>query len=116
VIEVDAAGLSVLDLQDALDNLGAGGAEAMDVNNRRVVTGVPVTQTSSGVAIDGVTVATPWTISAIGDPNRLGIVADLMTRQLRADRRVRTATYRVESNLVIRSVVSEKPFVYAVPS
>lgn len=68
------------------------------------------------MAIDGVPVAPPWTISAIGDPNRLGLVSGLMTQQLRADRRVRGATYRLEPNLVIRSVISEKPFVYAVPA
>ena len=37
----------------ALNKLAAGGAEAIDVNQRRVVTGVPVTQSSAGVAIDG---------------------------------------------------------------
>lgn len=116
VMEIDASGLTVLDLQDALNNLAAGGAEAMDVNGRRVVTGVAVTQSGGRVAIDGVPVAPPWTISAIGDPNRLGLVSGLMTQQLRADRRVRGATYRLEPNLVIRSVISEKPFVYAVPA
>jgi hypothetical protein len=39
-----------------------------------------------------------------------------MTQQLRGDRRVRSASYSVESDAVIRSVLSEKPFVYAVPS
>jgi uncharacterized protein YlxW (UPF0749 family) len=116
VIEVDASSLTALDLQDALNNLAAGGAEATDVNNRRVVMGVPVYQTAGGVAIDGVVVLPPWTISVIGDPNRLGVVADLMTQQMRADRRVRSATYRVESDLVIRSIISAKPFVYGVPS
>ncbi len=116
VLQIDATGLTVLDLQDALNNLSAGGAEAMDVNNRRVVTGLPVAQNSSGVAIDGVTVSPPWTISAIGDTTRLSVVADLMLQQLHADRRVRSVSYRVESNLVITSVVTEKPFVYAVPS
>jgi len=52
----------------------------------------------------------------IGDPARLAEVADLMTQQLRADRRVRTATYRSLSNVVITSVISERPFVYAIPS
>ena len=116
VLEIDATGLSALDLQDALNNLTASGAEAIDVNARRVVVGLPVSQTDSGVAIDGVVVTPPWTISVIGDPTRLGLVADLMTQQLRTDRRVRVATYRVESDVVIRSVISEKPFVYAVPS
>lgn len=116
VMVIDASGLSVLDLRDALNNLQAGGAEAVDVNQRRVVTGVPMTQTSEGVDIDGTVVVSPWRFTVIGDVNRLVTVADLMTQQLRADRRVRQATYRVEANVVIRSVVTAKPFVYAVAS
>lgn len=114
VIVVDATGLTALDLQDAINNLGASGAEAIDVNDRRIVTGVPVDDTTGGVAIDGVVVVAPWTISVIGDANRLGEVADAMTQQLRSDRRVRQATYRVEANVEITSTVSQKPFVYAV--
>lgn len=114
VIVIDAVGLQTLDLEDGLNNLAAGGAEAIAVNDRRVVAGSPIEQTSGGVAIDGVVVAPPWTIAAIGDPNRLAEVADLMTQQLRADRRVRQATYRVEADIAIQNVVSERPFVYAV--
>lgn len=116
VMEIDASGLTALDLQDAINNLGGSGAEAIDVNNRRVVTGVPVDQSSGRVSIDGVVVVPPWTISVIGDPNRLAEVADLMTQQLRGDRRVREATYRVAADVVITSVVSQRPFVYAVDS
>jgi len=116
VMVIDATGLTALDLQDALNNMTAGGAEAIDVNNRRVVTGVPVAQTGGGVTVHGVIVTPPWTISAIGDANRLAEVADLMTHQLRADRRVRQVSYRVDANIVIRSVVSAKPFVYAIAS
>lgn len=116
VLEIDASGLTVLDLQDALNNLSSGGAEAIDVNNNRVVMGAATAQNGSDVAINGVAITPPWTITVIGDPTRLGLVADLMTSQLRADRRVRAASYRVESDVVIRSVISEKPFVYAVPS
>ena len=116
VMVIDASGLSVLDLQDALNNLLVGGAEAIDVNQRRVVTGVPIAQTDGGAAVDGSVVAAPWRFTAIGDVNRLVTVADLMTHQLRADRRVREATYRVEANVVIRSVVTAKPFVYAIAS
>ena len=114
VIEVDATGLTALDLQDAVNNLGANGAEAIDVNNRRLVTGVPIDQTAAGVSIDGVVVVPPWTISVIGDPNRLAEVSDLMTQQMGGDRRVRQATYRVEADVVITSVVSQRPYVYAV--
>jgi uncharacterized protein YlxW (UPF0749 family) len=116
VIVIDAEGLQALDLQDALNNLAEGGAEAIDVNDRRIVVGVPVEQASGGVEVGGVLITAPWTISVIGDPTRLADVGDLMTQQLRADRRVRQATYRVAPDIVIRSVVSAKPFVYAIGS
>lgn len=114
VLVVNAAGLQALDLQDALNNLAVGGAEAIAVNDHRVVVGVAIVQTSSGVDIQGELVPPPWTISAIGDANRLAQAADLMTQQMRADRRVRQATYRVEADLSITAVVSERPFVYGV--
>jgi uncharacterized protein YlxW (UPF0749 family) len=116
VIVIDATGLTALDLQDAINNLAAGGAEATAVNDHRVVTGVAVEQTAGGVAIDGVAAAPPWTITTIGDANRLGEIADLMTTALNADRRVRQATYRVAADITIQAVVSARPFVYAVPS
>jgi uncharacterized protein YlxW (UPF0749 family) len=114
VLVVNAAGLQALDLQDALNILAVGGAEAIAVNDHRVVLGVPIEQTASGVDIQGVPVPPPWTISAIGDANRLAQAADVMTQQMRADRRVRQATYRVEADLAIRAVLSERPFVYGV--
>lgn len=116
VIVIDASGLQALDLQDALNNLAAGGAEAIEVNDRRIVVGVPIQQAAGGVEVDGVLVVPPWTISVIGEPTRLADVGDLMMQQLRADRRVRQATYRPDTDVVIRSVVSETPFVYAIGS
>ena len=86
------------------------------MNDRRVVSGVPVVQAGAGVAIDGVMVVPPWTVSVIGDPTRLAEVAGLMTQQLHADRRVRDASYRIAGDVVITSTVSQRPFVYAVQS
>ena len=116
VIVIDASGLRALDLQDALNNLAAGGAEAIDINDHRVITGTQVEQTGSGVTVGGALVMAPWTIATIGDATRLAQVADLMAHQLKTDRRVRQANYRVESDVAIRSVVSVKPFVYSVGS
>jgi len=116
VIVIDASGLRALDLQDALNNLAAGGAEAIDINDHRVITGTRVEQTGSGVTVGGALVMAPWTIATIGDATRLAQVADLMTHQLKTDRRVRQANYRVETDVAIRSVVSVRPFVYAVAS
>jgi uncharacterized protein YlxW (UPF0749 family) len=116
VMVVDASGLQALDLQDAVNNLAAAGAEAISVNDHRVAMGVPIQQTPGGVTIDGVVVLPPWTISVIGDANRLAAAADLMTQQMRGDRRVRQATYRVEADVEIRAVITQRPFVYANPA
>jgi uncharacterized protein YlxW (UPF0749 family) len=112
VLVVSATGLAALDLEDALNNLGIGGAQAIAVNDRRFVVGVPIDQTQGGVTVGGFLVPEPWTISVIGDANRLAQAADLMTQSLGADPRVRQATYRVEADVVIRAVVTERPFVY----
>jgi uncharacterized protein YlxW (UPF0749 family) len=115
VVVIDAPGLTALDLQDALNSLSAGGGEAFAVNGERVVVGLPIVQTGSGLTVGGSAVYAPWTIVVIGDTTRLAETADLMTQQLRGDRRVREASYRVEADIVIRAVVSERPFVYALP-
>ncbi len=115
VLVIDASGLTALDLEDAMNNLAAGGGEALSINDQRFALGVPIMQTANGVTVNGVLVQPPWTIVAIGDTNRLAETADAMTQQLRGDRRVRQATYRVEADIEIRAVVTEKPFVYAVP-
>jgi uncharacterized protein YlxW (UPF0749 family) len=112
VFTLDASGLTALDLQDAINTLAAGGGEAMEVGSHRIIAGVDVQQTDSGVTVDGALVLAPWTIVVIGDPTRLAETADAMTQQLRGDRRVHVAAYRSEANLVIRAVLSERPFVY----
>lgn len=116
VMVVDASGLQALDLQDAVNNLAAAGAEAISVNDRRVAVGVSIQQTPGGVTVDGALVLPPWTIAVIGDANRLAAAGDLMTQQMRGDRRVRQATYRVEADVEIRAVITQRPFVYANPS
>jgi uncharacterized protein YlxW (UPF0749 family) len=115
VMVVDASGLQALDLQDAVNNLAAAGAEAISVNDHRVAMGVPIQETTGGVTVDGALVPSPWTITVIGDANRLAAAADLMTKQMLGDRRVRQATYRVEADVEIRAVITQRPFVYGNP-
>ena len=111
VLTVDAP-LELLDIQDALNNFRNGGAEAVELNGRRVLTTTPLRPAPGGVSIDGTAVNGPWTLAAIGDSTRLGGVADLMTRSLRGDPRVRSAAYRIEPDLQIRSTVAQRPFLY----
>jgi uncharacterized protein YlxW (UPF0749 family) len=55
-------------LLDAIEELRDAGAEAIQVGNVRVVASSHFDQGAAGVAIDGVTVTQPYTITAIGDP------------------------------------------------
>lgn len=111
-VVVDAP-LNALDLQDAVNNLRAAGAEAIAVNDHRVITGSVFASSAGGVTIDGQPTHGPWTLVAIGDPDRLPSAADLMTRSLHGDARVRRADYRFANDLEIRPIVATRPFVYA---
>jgi uncharacterized protein YlxW (UPF0749 family) len=111
-IYIDAP-LSSIDVQDAFNNLQVGGAEAVAVNDRRVITGSIIKQGDNAVLIDGASTRGPWTFAAIGDQERLRTTADLMTRALEADPRVTSATYEVVPDLQIRAVITPRPYVYA---
>lgn len=117
-LTIDAP-LTSLDLQDAANQLRGAGAEALAINDRRVVTGSVYRTSGSAsapaVSIDGSPLHGPWTLVAIGDPSRLGATADVMTRALRLDPRVRAVDYRPQPELAIRAIVATRPFVYGSP-
>jgi uncharacterized protein YlxW (UPF0749 family) len=108
-----AAPLTSIDIQDAVNNLQVGGAEAIAINDRRVITGSVINQGTDAVVIDGASTRGPWTLVAIGDQDRLRTTADLMTRSLQADPRVARADYDVLKDVTITAVVTPRPFVYA---
>ncbi len=111
VIMIDAP-LNAFDLQDAMNNLRVAGAEAVSVNDHRVTSSTVFRSSSAGVSIDGAGGAGPWTLSAIGDPAGLETVAASMTRSLRADQRVRVATYRADPDVRITATSGLRPLVY----
>ncbi len=111
VMTIDAP-LTRLDLEDAVNNLRASGAEQMAINDHRVISGTVFRQSGNAVAIDGDAAHGPWTIVVIGNQDRLAVAGDLMLQSLRSDRRVRRVAYRMEPDLVIRATVPERPFVY----
>ncbi len=111
VITIDAP-LGPLDLQDAVNTLRVAGAEAISLNDHRVVTGTVIKLSGDAISVDGTAARGPWSLSAIGEPTRLAGAADQMTRALHDDPRVRHAAYRSENDLLIRSTVEQRPFVY----
>ncbi len=114
-ISVDAP-LNQLDIQDAVNNLRAAGAEAIAVSGQRVVMGSVILQSAGNIEIDGSNVRGPWEFSAVGDSAQLVAAAAQMTRTLRTDPRVRSSSYQQSSALTIAGVVRQRPFVYAVSS
>jgi len=55
-------------LLDAIQELRDAGAEAIEVNNVRMVASSHFGQGASGIEIDGSSVSPPYTLTAIGDP------------------------------------------------
>jgi len=64
-------------LLDAIQELRDAGAEAIQVANVRVVASSHFDQGASGVAIDGVTVSSPYVITAIGDPSTMSSAMEI---------------------------------------
>src|SRR5436305_2434495 len=62
VFTLDASGLAAIDLQDAINELMAGGGEAMEVNVHRVIEGVDVAQSDNGVSVAAAVITGPWSI------------------------------------------------------
>ncbi len=114
-VSVDAP-LTAVDLEDALNNLRISGAEALAVNGRRVLTSTPIVDQGGHVLVGGRAESGPWTILAVGDPQQLASAAELMTKTLQSDPRVRVASWHAEADLTISAVVPERPFVYGSPS
>jgi uncharacterized protein YlxW (UPF0749 family) len=80
-------------LLDTVQELRAAGAEAIQINNVRVVAGTYFTDSGSGVRIDGHQVAQPYVVKVIGNPPDLepalnipgGVVQTLEKEQATAD-------------------------------
>ncbi len=110
--------LAAEDLLDTVEELRAAGAEAIQVGGVRIGLDSSFTATDRGLAVDGVTVASPYQIVAIGDPPTLatameipGGVADTVKRAggnalteqgqrvvIRSLRAVRTPRYSQPTN------------------
>lgn len=77
--------LSVLDLQDLVNEVRNTGAEALSVNGVRVVATTVIARQGGQMTVDGVAVSMPYVLAAIGNPatierglTRMGGVIDLL--------------------------------------
>jgi uncharacterized protein YlxW (UPF0749 family) len=66
-----SGGMNALDLQDLINELRNAGAEAVALNNRRVVVRSVVGVSGKNLYLDGTLLASPYLLQAIGNPKDL---------------------------------------------
>ncbi|MFL6129956.1 MAG: DUF881 domain-containing protein [Mycobacteriales bacterium] len=69
--------LAAEDLLDAVEELRAAGAEAVQVGNVRIGLDSSFTATDGGIVVDGVLLSAPYTVLAIGDPPTLATAMEI---------------------------------------
>jgi len=69
--------LAAEDLLDAVEELRAAGAEALQVGGVRIGLDSSFTAVDGGIAVDGVQLSAPYTILAIGDPPTLATAMEI---------------------------------------
>ncbi|MBN1582471.1 MAG: DUF881 domain-containing protein [Anaerolineae bacterium] len=107
--------ISVLDLQDLLNELRNAGAEALALNGHRIVSHSVLNQAGQ-FTVDGNPISRPYTLQAIGDPDTLetamlrsGSAADLLQRTMPN----LTLSSVQQSRLVLPVFRSQMQFEYA---
>lgn len=69
--------VTAVTLLDALQELRDAGAEAVEINDVRVVASTYFTDVNGGVTVSGQPVEAPYVISAIGDPSTMAAAMDI---------------------------------------
>ncbi|MGH3980532.1 MAG: DUF881 domain-containing protein [Pseudonocardiaceae bacterium] len=75
-VEPDALVVHQQDLQSVLNGLWAGGAEAIAVQDQRLIANSAVRCIGNTLLLGGRTYSPPYVITAIGDPERMGTALD----------------------------------------
>ncbi|WP_457029955.1 DUF881 domain-containing protein [Kitasatospora sp. P5_F3] len=104
-------------LLDTLQELRAAGAEAIQINDVRVVAGTYFTDTDGGVQVDGKNVSAPFRFTVVGNPQDLtpalnipgGVVRSLEKQQARA-------TITQEQKVVVDALAAPTVPQYAKPA
>jgi uncharacterized protein YlxW (UPF0749 family) len=109
--------LTAEDLLDAVEELRAAGAEAVQVGTVRIGLDSSFTAADRGIAVDGTTLTAPYTILAIGDPPTLatamGIPGGVADTARRAGGDARIAQ---QDQLVVRALRSLREPQYSRPA
>jgi uncharacterized protein YlxW (UPF0749 family) len=114
-VEVVVSGpITVLDLQDLVNELRNGGAEALAVNGRRIVAWSAINTDGVYVTVDGQPVLSPYRLEAIGDAETMDKAllrpGGLVSLLQQADERVSIGVNQLQR---ITLPVCDQPFEFA---
>ncbi|MDN5892642.1 MAG: DUF881 domain-containing protein [Nocardioides sp.] len=104
-------------LLDALQELRAAGAEAIEVNDRvRVIAQTSIEQTTLGIEFDGELIEAPYVIDVIGEPTTLAGSLDFPSGPTeRVGEEGGSVQFEEPDEVLIESVVKERPGDFAEP-
>ena len=109
--------LAAEDLLDAVEELRAAGAEAIQVGGVRIGLDSAFTTTDKGLAVDGQPVSAPYTILAIGEPSTLATAMEIPGGVVDSARRAGgEARIQRQQQLVIRALRTLRPPQYSRPA
>jgi uncharacterized protein YlxW (UPF0749 family) len=95
IAERDKYTIHDLDLQQAVNELGASGAEAIAINGQRVIGRTAIRCVGPTIQVNGVPLSNPFEVSAIGDPDTLASALNLPWGLLDEMRRYDPAMCRI---------------------
>lgn len=115
--EADKYIIHDVDLQQIVNELGASGAEAIAINDQRVIGRTAIRCVGPTIQVNGVPVTPPFVVKAIGDPSTLAGGLNLPFGVLDGLRRYDPAMFRLEkrAKLVLPAYTGSTEVRYAKP-
>ncbi|HEV1997805.1 MAG TPA: DUF881 domain-containing protein [Candidatus Dormibacteraeota bacterium] len=98
------------EVQDLTNALRQSGAEAIELNGRRITARSVIGEKSGRATVDGRSIAVPYRVSAVGDPAKLASGAESISASLKA--RGGTSVDQ-QADIKIAVTVPERPVIYS---
>ena len=98
------------EVQDLANALRQSGAEAIELNSHRVTARSVIGERSGRATVDGESIATPYRVSAVGDPSKLAAGAESISASLKARGGV-IVDQRADIRIV--ATIPETPVIYS---
>ena len=98
------------EVQDLTNALRQSGAEAIELNGRRVTARSVIGEKSGRATVDGQSISAPYRVSAVGDPSKLAAGAASISASLKARGSVNIDQ---QADIKVAATVPERPVIYS---